>query len=117
MLIDWLPQGATVNSNTYCDLVTHLHRRIQQRRKGKWAKKVFLLLDNAHPHSSKQTRAQLDELGYMVFPHPLYSPDLAHSDYALFDKMKKPLRGRCPTHQWCRTTPKDWFQEAVLKLP
>jgi hypothetical protein len=20
-------------------------------------------------------------------------------------------------HQWCRTKPKDWFQEAIMKLP
>jgi hypothetical protein len=74
--IDWLPQDVTANSNTYCDIVTRLHHRIQQWRNGKWAKKVFLLHDNAHPHLSKQTRAQLDELVYMVLPHPPYSPDL-----------------------------------------
>jgi hypothetical protein len=126
LLIDWLPQGATVNSNTYCDIVTHLHCRIQQWRKSKWAKKVFLLHDNAHPHLSKETRAQLDELGYTFHSHPPYFQDLAPSDYALFDKMKMPLRGKTFTdadalqedvHKWCHTMPKDWFQEAIMKLP
>jgi histone-lysine N-methyltransferase SETMAR len=42
-------------------------------------------------------RAQLDELGYTVLPHPPYSPDLAPSDYALFYKMKEPLRGKTLT--------------------
>jgi hypothetical protein len=64
----WLPQGATVNNNTYCDTVAGLRRRIQQRRKGKCAKKVFLLHDNACPHSSKQTRAQLDDFGCTYDP-------------------------------------------------
>jgi histone-lysine N-methyltransferase SETMAR len=116
LLIDWLPQGATVNSNTYCDIVTRLHYRFQQWRKSKWAKKVFLLHDSAHPHPSKQTRSQLDELGYTTLPHPPHSPDLAPSDYALFNKTKEPLRGTTFTdadvlqgavHQWCHATPKD----------
>lgn len=126
LLIDCLPQGVTVNGNTYCDVVTCPCHRIQQQRKGKWAKKVFLLHDSALPHSSKQTRAHLVDLGYTVPPHPPYSPDLAPSDYTLFDKMKEPLRGKTFTnadalqgavHHWCRTMPKDWFQEAILKLP
>jgi hypothetical protein len=81
LLIDWLPQGATLNSNTCCDIVTCLHCRIQQWRKGKWAKKVFLLHDSAHPHSSKQTRAELDELGYVVLPHLPFFPDITPSDW------------------------------------
>jgi histone-lysine N-methyltransferase SETMAR len=126
ILINWLPHGATVKSNTYCDTMTHLPRRIQQWRKGKWARKVFLLHDNARPHSSKQTRAQLDELGHTVLPHPPYSPDLAPSDEALFNKMNEPLRSKTFTyadilrgavHQWCLTMPKHWFQEAIMKLP
>jgi histone-lysine N-methyltransferase SETMAR len=62
----------------------------------------------------------------MVLPHPPYSPHLAPSDYALFDKMMEPLRGKTFTdadalqgalHRWCCTTPKDWFQEAIMNLP
>jgi hypothetical protein len=123
----WLTSsGATANRSTYCDIVTHLCCRIQQRRKGKRAKKVFLLHDSARPHSSKQTKAQLDELGYMVLPHPACSPDLVYSDYALFDKMKAPLGGKTFTdadalqgavHQWCCIMPKDWFQEPIMNLP
>jgi histone-lysine N-methyltransferase SETMAR len=90
MLINWLPQRVTMKSNTYCDIVICLHRRIQQWMWGKWDRKVLLLHDNAHPHLSKQTRAQLDKLGYTVLPHPPHSPDLHPSDYALFEKMKEP---------------------------
>jgi histone-lysine N-methyltransferase SETMAR len=70
--------------------------------------------------------AQLDKLGYTVLPHPPYSPDIAPSDYAPFDKMKEPLIGKTFTdadalqgavHHWCRTTSKDWFQEVIMKLP
>jgi histone-lysine N-methyltransferase SETMAR len=103
-----------------------MHCKIQQWRKGKWAKKVFLSHDNARPCSSKQTWAQLDELGYTVLPHHPYSSELTPSDYALFNKMKEPSRGKTiidadalqgAVHQWCCTTLKAWFQEAMMRLP
>ena len=34
------------------------------------------------------------ELGFESFPHPLYSPDLAPSDYYLFPDLKRWLCGR-----------------------
>ena len=34
------------------------------------------------------------ECGYELFPHPLYSPDLAPSDLHLFPRLKKHLWGR-----------------------
>jgi histone-lysine N-methyltransferase SETMAR len=125
LLVTWLPQCMTMNSNTCCDIVTCLHCRIQQQRKGKWAKKVFLMHDNAHPHSSKRARAQLDVLGYTVLPHPPYTPDLAPSDYALFDKMKEPLRGKTFTdayalqeavHQCCHSLAPGGHHEASTTM-
>jgi transposase len=32
--------------------------------------------------------------GWEILPHPPYSPDLASSDFHLFPKMKKHLRGQ-----------------------
>jgi hypothetical protein len=29
----------------------------------------------------------------VILPHPLYSPDLAHSNFALFPKLKMELKG------------------------
>lgn len=53
-----------------------------------------VLHDNARPHSSKQRTQTLASLGYTVLPHPPYSPHLAPSDYALFNKIKEPLHRR-----------------------
>jgi histone-lysine N-methyltransferase SETMAR len=97
-LIEWLPQGQTINRQMYYNTLTCLCRRIQLWRQGKWARQVLLLLDNARQHSSTQTTQQLVSLGYTVLPHPPYSPDLAPSDYALFNKMKEPFhRRKLPT--------------------
>jgi hypothetical protein len=31
----------------------------------------------------------------VIVPHPSYSPDLAHRDFALFPKLKTKLNGQC----------------------
>jgi transposase len=36
----------------------------------------------------------LNSWGWKILPHPPYSPDLALSDFHLFSKMKKHLRGQ-----------------------
>ncbi|KAJ4451979.1 hypothetical protein ANN_03463 [Periplaneta americana] len=112
LLVDWFPPNTTINSDRYCTSLHQLRRRIQQGRHGKWGRDVLLQQDNPRPH------ATIRELGFTVLPHPLNSPDLAHSDYALFDSMKEGMRGKKLTtndelhavvQQWRRDTPKEWF--------
>ncbi|GFW51569.1 putative DD34D transposase [Trichonephila clavipes] len=38
--------------------------------------------------------AKLHELGFELFPHPPYSPDLAPSDFFLFSGLKRMLTGQ-----------------------
>ena len=54
-----------------------------------WKKKVLFHQDNAPSHKSLATMAKLNELSFELLPHPLYSPDLAPSDYYLFADLKK----------------------------
>jgi len=49
---------------------------------------------NTPAHPSGVVAAKLMELGFQLVPHPLYSLDLAPSDYYLFPNMKKWLAGR-----------------------
>ncbi|GFT68819.1 mariner Mos1 transposase [Trichonephila clavipes] len=46
--------------------------------------KVILQHDNARPHVAKLVKTYLKTLKWEVLPHPLYSPDLAPSNYLLF---------------------------------
>ncbi|KAG5318210.1 MOS1T transposase, partial [Pseudoatta argentina] len=46
--------------------------------------KVILLHDNARPHVAKPVKTYLETLKWEVLPHPLYSPDIAPSDFHLF---------------------------------
>jgi hypothetical protein len=54
---------------------------------------VLLLHDDARPHNAATTVNLLNSWGREIHPHPSYSPDLALSDFHLFPKMKKRLRG------------------------
>ena len=126
LLIQWLPQGRTINSQYYCEVLSDLREAIKKERRGKLTRGVLLLHDNARPHTSRETQAKIQELGFIQLPHPPYSPDLAPSDYWLFGAMKKELRGRrfetlqqlaTAVHKWRQNTPKDWFAAGIRKLP
>ncbi|GBN28381.1 hypothetical protein AVEN_72416-1 [Araneus ventricosus] len=54
---------------------------------------ILLLHDNARPYTAAQTRASLDSFGWEGLDHPLYSPDLATSDFHLFRHIKHHLAG------------------------
>jgi hypothetical protein len=45
-------------------------------------------------HKARQVREVIDECGFVEMEHPLYSADLAPSNYCLLPKLKKHLRGQ-----------------------
>ncbi len=125
LLVKWLPQGRTINSEYYCEVLTDLREEVKKNRRGKLTRGVLLQQDNARPHTSVQTQATIRNLGFTVIPPPPYSPDLAPSDYWLFAAMKRPLRGRrydnlqqlsSAVSKWVHDTPKDFFATGLGKL-
>ncbi|KAG5327218.1 MOS1T transposase, partial [Pseudoatta argentina] len=56
--------------------------------------KVILFHDNARPHVAKPVKTYLETLKWEVLPHPLYSPDIAPSDFHLFRSMAHGLADR-----------------------
>ncbi|KAG5318572.1 MOS1T transposase, partial [Pseudoatta argentina] len=56
--------------------------------------KVILLHDIARPHVAKPVKTYLETLKWEVLPHPLYSPDIAPSDFHLFRSMAHGLAAR-----------------------
>lgn len=126
LMIDWLPEGQTINSAYYIDQLKRLREKIKEQRRGKLTHGILLLHDNARPHTSHETEAAIKELGFKVMPHPAYSPDLAPSDFHLFAKMKEPLRGKSygnlsalasAINQWVKATPIQFFAEGIESLP
>ena len=50
-------------------------------------------MDNAKPHRAKVVRKKILDLGFLEMPQPPYSPDISPSDFWLFGKLKRELRG------------------------
>ncbi|PNF22352.1 hypothetical protein B7P43_G17508 [Cryptotermes secundus] len=58
-----------------------------------------------------QTIATLGAPRYTVLPHPPYSPDLAPSDYVLFDAMKNVMRGKTFSNNELQAVVQHWHQD------
>ena len=84
LLIEFMEPGTTITSETYCETLKKLRRAIQNKRRGMLTSGLVLLHDNARPHTAARTQALLQKFCWDLFDHPLYSPDLAPSDFHLF---------------------------------
>ena len=92
--IDYLPHGTTMNGKYYANLLKQVRQSIKEKRRGKIRRGIMLHQDNAQVHTSRVAMDAVRECGYELLPHPPYSPDLAPSDFHLFPRLKKHLRGR-----------------------
>jgi histone-lysine N-methyltransferase SETMAR len=112
-------RGTTVSSAHYSETLCD---KLKPAIQGLLLKGVALLHDSAHPHTAAHTVAHTVEtlchLNFEVLEHPLYSPDLASSDYHLFGPLKGTLRGhhfasdqelKEVVHAWLVTQPKTFF--------
>lgn len=54
---------------------------------------MCLIHDNARQRVVATKQEIIDSLGWQVFDHPLYSPDLSLRDYHCFPKLKECLGG------------------------
>ena len=89
-----LGPGQTINSTLYCQQLMRLKQAIKKKRPELINKKGAVFHhDNARPHIALVTRQKLSEFGWEVLMYPLYSPDLAPSDYYLFRSLKNSLNG------------------------
>ena len=94
LLENYLQQGSAINEKYHCALLMKLRQNIKEKHQGKLSKGVILLHDNASSHTASETMTKLTSLGFQVMSHPPYSPNLAPSDYYLFPKLKKHLKGQ-----------------------
>ena len=114
ILEHYTESGSTVTSDRYCDMLRNsLRPAIRTKRRGLLSRGIILLHDNARSHSAAKTVEALQQLNFEILEYPLYSPDLAPSDFHLFGPMKEALRGRRfssdevkdAVHQWLGSMP------------
>jgi len=73
---------------------------------------VLLLHDNAPVHMSAKSQAAIQQCGFQQLNHPPDSPDIAPSDYFLFQVMKKFLQGkRFSSDLEVKEAVTTWFEE------
>jgi len=122
-----LKPGETVSAQRYCQQITNLNRALVEKRPA-WAKRhgKVILLHNAPSHKAKPVRDELNSLGWEVFPHPQYSPDLAPSDYHLFASMGHALAEQHFNNyeevgkwldEWFAAKDKQFFWQGIHNLP
>jgi histone-lysine N-methyltransferase SETMAR len=127
ILMDVLPCGETMNAVYYCGLLEKLKDAMQEKRRRRMSDGcLYLLHDNARPHTALATKEKLANLHLNIVPHPPYSPDLAPSDFYLFSPMKSALKGRnfnCSEdvqrelQSWFDSKPLEFFATGINKLP
>jgi histone-lysine N-methyltransferase SETMAR len=125
LLLEWMPVGATINAQHYCDTLQDLRQAIKNKWPGKLSRGVLMLHDNARPHAAHATRDTLCRFGWGVLDHPPYRPDLSPCDYHVFGPLKKTLKGRRfnsdeavreAVEQWFNQQPVSFFAEGITKL-
>ena len=68
---------------------------ILQKRIELWKNQSRILhYDNAPAHTSMHEREFLNKNKTVIIPQPLYSPDLAPTDFYLFAKLETPMKGK-----------------------
>ncbi|CAK9809291.1 Histone-lysine N-methyltransferase SETMAR [Anthophora quadrimaculata] len=89
-------------------------------------KNVILLHDNVRPHTARVTQEKILELGWSVLPQPLYSPDLAPTDYHLFCSLQNFLNGKTfnseeqvsqAVENFFQSKPTTLYKDGIDKLP
>jgi len=124
ILVDFLPCGATINSEYYCRVLSDVHKRLRKKGPGLITKGVLFLQDNARANTANCTSCTLQQLGWEVLPHPPYSPDNAPSDFHPFGPLKEFLGGQHFSNDdevkqavlgWFCRTDKSFYAEALVK--
>jgi len=72
LLIDYLPNGQTINAEYYSSLLVELKDILKIKRRGKVTKRVLFLHDNAPANRALATQKKLAYLGFQCLDHPPY---------------------------------------------
>ena len=91
---DFVPDGRSVNAEYYLEVMRRLRQNIRCKRPQMWRwQNFFLHHDGAPAHRADDVIDFLRDTNTGTLAHPPYSPDLAPSDFFLFARMKRNMRG------------------------
>ncbi len=91
---EFVPDGHGVDRHVYLRTMKELREKLRRHCPDLWRTQNFWLHhDSALTHRADIVVIYLDRTNTKILPHPPYSPDLAPSDFFLFARMKKNMRG------------------------
>ena len=123
-MLDFLPKRSTITGVYHENLLDQLRTGIHEKRRGKLSKSVLLQQDNARVYTCKVAMDAVERNGCELIPHPAYSPDLAPSDFFLFQNLKKDIRG-CrfqsdeevtAVEEWVGGKDPDFFSSGLMAI-
>jgi len=90
--IDVMEKGEAITAQNYkVNCLDPIFEETRKQRPKSGMKNMKFHHDNARPHVSGVVKTHLEEAGAIIIRHPPYSPDLAPSDFWLFDMIKRNL--------------------------
>jgi len=125
LYVGFLTGCCTINAEYYLALLEGPVKTAIRNKRKRVQISVSFLLDNARLHVDARTMDTIQKLKWNVLPHPPYSPDLAPSDYHLFDPLKEHLGEKIfrnneeviqDVQEWLHWQPKDCFLSGIRKL-
>jgi hypothetical protein len=105
LLMEFMSKGQIINVASHCTTLKRLQRTIKNHRRGYLSTGVVLLHNNRRPHTTHVCYFAWD----IFFFHPLFSLDLAPSDFQLFTHLKQFLCGMHMGDDEVKKTVKEWF--------
>jgi len=123
-----LKPSKTITGDLYPKQLMRLSKALKDKRPqyNKGHNKVILQHENARFHVANSVKTYLETLKWEVLPHPLYSPDIAPSDYHLFRSMAHGLANQhlCSYEEiknwidmWIASKDEQFFRRRIRTLP
>ena len=94
LFTEYPPRRTTINGPCYASIIERLRFAIVEKWRGEVSRGVLLLYDNDSIHKCKIVQTAIRQVGFIELNHPVYSPDIASSDYHLLSNLKKFLRDK-----------------------
>ena len=121
--ITYWDKGDTVTSESYIkDCLKPLVRTLEEQRSKSGCHGLKFYQDNARPHVASMVITFLKDHEFIIMDHPPYSPDLAPSDFWLFDYIKTRLSDHtseksliCEITKICNAIPKKELETTYDK--
>ena len=107
LLTECLLRGTMINGPCYASIIERLRSVIVDKGRGKVSHGVLLLHDN-----DPIDKCNIVQAGFIELNHPVYSPDIALTNYHSLSKLKKFLRGKnCSSNDEAVTTVEDYLTD------